>query len=231
MANFTMEIREMMSQPLINGVFTFDYEFYSDNVQDKETFEKLFVSHFYFREIGFETPERFKMKLQSKLNLIMPYYRQLALTEWDKVRSIEQMMESKNLTETTEHIQSIQGNSETQSNQSSSSNATQNATSTNESKASNLADGVSQSSLDDGYLTAAGKTEQTDNIQTESSGTGSQTLTGNNEQQLTEKTTFTSNGDIGIQTPAYAIAEWRKIIININQMIINECDDLFMKIY
>ena len=231
MANFTLEVREMMSQPLINGVFTFDYEFYSDNVQDKETFEKLFVSHFYFREIGFETPERFKVKLQSKLNLIMPYYRQLALTEWDKVRSIEQMMESKNLTETTEHIQSIQGNSETQSNQSSSSNATQNATSTNESKASNLADGVSQSSLTDGYLTASGKTEQTDNTQTESSGTGSQTLTGNNEQQLTEKTTFTSNGDIGIQTPAYAIAEWRKIIININQMIINECEDLFMKIY
>ena len=231
MANFTMEVREMMSQPLVNGVFTFDYEFYSDNQQDKETFEKLFVSHFYFREIGFETPERFKMKLQSKLNLIMPYYRQLALTEWDKVRSIEQMMESKNLTETTEHMQSIQGNSETQSNQSSSSNATQNTTSSNESKASNLADGVSQSSLDEGYLTASGKTEQTDNTQTESSGTGSQTLTGNNEQQLTEKTTFTSNGDIGIQTPAYAIAEWRKIIININQMIINECEDLFMKIY
>lgn len=231
MANFTMEVREMMSQPLISGVFTFDYEFYSDNVQDKETFEKLFVSHFYFREIGFETPERFKVKLQSKLNLIMPYYRQLALTEWDKVRSIEQMMTSKNLTETTEHMQSIQGNSETQSNQSSSSNATQNATSTNESKASNLADGVSQSTLTDGYLTASGKTEQTDNTQTESSGTGSQTLTGNNEQQLTEKTTFTSNGDIGIQTPAYAIAEWRKIIININQMIINECEDLFLKIY
>ena len=231
MANFTMEIREMMSQPLINGVFTFDYEFYSDNHQDKETFEKLFISHFYFREIGFETPERFKVKLQSKLNLIMPYYRQLAMTEWDKVRSVEQMMTSKNLTETTEHTQSIQGNSETQSNQSSSSNATQNTTSSNESKASNLADGVSQSSLDDGYLTSSGKAEQTDTLQSESSGTGSQTLTGNNEQQLTEKTTFTSNGDIGIQTPAYAITEWRKIIININQMIIDECEDLFMKIY
>ena len=231
MANFTMEIRELVHHPLINGVFTFDYEFYSDNIQDKETFEKLFVSHFYFREIGFETPERFKMKLQSKLNLIMPYYRQLALTEWDKVRSIEQMMESKNLTETTEHIQSIQGNSETQSNQTSSSNAIQNATSTNESKASNLADGVSQSSLDDGYLTSSGKTEQTDNTQSEATGKTNQSVLGNNEQQLTEKTTFTSNGDIGIQTPAYAIAEWRKIIINLNQMIINECEDLFMKIY
>ena len=231
MANFTMEVREMMNHPLINGVFTFDYEFYSDNIQDKETFEKLFVSHFYFREICFETPERFKMKLQSKLNLIMPYYRQLALTEWDKVRSIEQMMTSKNLTETTEHTQSIQGNSETQSNQTSSSNDTQNTSSSNESKASNLADGVSQSSLDDGYLTASGKTEQTDNTQSEATGNANQSILGNNEQQLTEKTTFTSKGDIGIQTPAYAITEWRKIIINLNQMIINECEDLFLKIY
>ena len=231
MANFTMEIREMMSQPLINGVFTFDYEFYSDNHQDKETFEKLFISHFYFREIGFETPERFKVKLQAKLNLIMPYYRQLALTEWDKVRSIEQMMTSKNLTETTEHTQSIQGNSETQSNQSSTSNASQNTTSSNESKSSNLADGVSQSSLNDGYLTSSGKTEQTDNTQSEATGNANQSILGNNEQQLTEKTTFTSNGDIGIQTPAYALTEWRKVIINLNQMIIDECEDLFMKIY
>lgn len=231
MANFTMEIREMMNQPLINGVFTFDYDFYSDNLHDKETFEKLFISYFYFREIGFETPERFKVRLQAKLNLIMPYYRQLALTEWDKVKTAEQMMTSKNLTETTEHTQSIQGNSETQSNQSSTSNATQSTNSNNESKSSNLADGVSQSSLTDGYLTSSGKTEQTDTSQSEATGNSNQNITGNNEQQLTEKTTFTSKGDIGVQTPAYAITEWRKVIININQMIINECEDLFMKIY
>lgn len=247
MANFTMEVREMMSQPLINGVFTFDYEFYSDNHQDKETFEKLFISHFYFREIGFETPERFKVKLQAKLNLIMPYYRQLALTEWDKVRGIEQMMTSKNLTETTEHSQTIQGNNETQSNQSTdstgsnstSSNTTQTTTSNNNTIASNLSDGVSQSSLTDGYLTSSLKSDQSDTIQSESSGNSNQSMTGNtnqtisgnNEQQLTEKTTFTSKGDIGIQTPAYAITEWRKVIINLNQMIVNECEDLFMKIY
>lgn len=221
----------MMNQPLINGVFTFDYDFYSDNLHDKETFEKLFISYFYFREIGFETPERFKVKLQSKLNLIMPYYRQLALTEWNKVKSIEQMMSSKELTETTEHTQTIQGNSETQSNQSSTSNATQSTSSSNESKTSNLADGVSQPSLTDGYLTSTGKTEQTDNSQSEATGNANQSISGNNEQQLTEKTTFTSKGDIGIQTPAYAITEWRKVIININQLIINECEDLFMKIY
>ena len=231
MANYTMEVREMMKHPLIKGVFTFDYPFYSDNPTDKEEFEKLFVNYYYFREIGFETPERFKIKLQAKLNLIMPYYQQLAMTEWDKVKTAEQMMTSKNLTETTEHTQSIQGNSETQSNQSSTSNATQSTSSNNESKASNLTDGVSQSSLTDGYLTSTGKTEQTDNSQSEATGNSNQSISGNNEQQLTEKTTFTSKGDVGIQTPAYAITEWRKVIINLNQMIINECEDLFMKIY
>ena len=75
MANYTMEIRQMIDNPLI-GLFTFDYDFYSDNIQDKEEFEKLFSQWYYYREIGFETPEHFKVRLQSKLNLIMPYYRE-----------------------------------------------------------------------------------------------------------------------------------------------------------
>ena len=90
---------------------------------------------------------------------------------------------------------------------------------------------MSQSSLSDGYLTSSGKTEQTDNLQSEASGNANQNITGNNEQQLSEKTTFTSKGDVGIQTPAYAITEWRKVIININKMIIDECEDLFIKLY
>ena len=72
MANYTMEIREMINNPLINGVFTFDYPFYNDNMEDKKEFEELFLKYYYFREIGFETPSRFKMKLESKLKLIMP---------------------------------------------------------------------------------------------------------------------------------------------------------------
>ena len=87
MANYTMEIRQMVNEPLI-GLFTFDYDFYSDNIKDKEQFEKLFIEYFYFREIGFETPDRFKVKLKAKLDLIMPYYRQIALTDWNNVRTV-----------------------------------------------------------------------------------------------------------------------------------------------
>ena len=242
MANYTMEIRQMIDNPLI-GLFTFDYDFYSDNPKDKEEFEKLFTQWYYFREIGFETPERFKMKLQAKLNVIMPYYRQLALTEWNKVRTAEQMMTSKNLKETTTHEQTITGNNESslngESSQTGSSTSTQHQESTNTQnvKSSNLNDGVSQSSLEDGFLTSTASSNDSSNQDitgntSDTSGiTSTQNSSGTNNQTLSESTTFTSEGDIGIQTPAYAITEWRKVLININQQIIDECRDLFMSIY
>ena len=196
MANYTVELRTIEQN---EKVFNFNYPFYSESKADKYEFEKLFIKHFYFREIGFETPERFKHKLEAKLNLIMPYYRQLAMTEWEKVRSVEEMMNSKDLTETTVHELTSEGSSQASS----------------DSKMSNLTDGVSQALLQDDYLTGVN--------QGESNGTSSSTMS--------ETTTFTSKGDIGIQTPAYAIAEWRKVIINLNEKILNECEDLFMKIY
>ena len=75
MANYTMEINQMMNNPIIGGVFTFPYDFYSDNEQDRKEFEQLFIQHFYFREIGFETPYHFKLTVQGTLNLKMPYLR------------------------------------------------------------------------------------------------------------------------------------------------------------
>ena len=234
MANYTMEIRELVENPLINGVFTFPYDFYG-NEQEKAEFEKLFIQYYYFTEIGFETPERFKLKLQAKLNTIMPYYRQLAMTEWNKLRTVEQMMTSKSLTETTTHEQTITGDNETTTsgNASSSSSGTDNSQGEVTSRESRIADGVSMASLDDNYLTGASNaTSTTTNSSTQTATQNSnQSQKGNNNQSLKETTTFSSVGDIGIQTPAYAIAEWRKVLININQMIIDECRDLFMKIY
>ena len=239
MANYTMEIREMINNPVINGVFTFDYPFYNDNIEDKKEFEELFEKYFYFREIGFETPDRFKMKLESKLKLIMPYYRQLALTEWNKVKTVELMMNSKNLTETTTHEQTLSGTS-TNSGTSTSSinqstNGSNNSTLSQSSKESRLENGVSSVSLSDGYLTGVSESSQTttDTISNNGtqSGTSEEQATTNPNQTITDTTTFTSKGDIGIQTPAYAIAEWRKVIINLNEQIIKECEDLFMKIY
>ena len=254
MANYTMEIRQMIDEPLI-GLFTFNYDFYSDDKESKKEFERLFTEYYYFREIGFETPERFKMKLKAKLDLIMPYYKQLAMTEWERLRTVEQMMTSKNLIEKTTHEQKINGQSsnhatssnndtQTGTNESTSnSNQSLEQTDTQNSKSSSLSDGVAQASLTDGYLTGVSQNQNTtsnettgtntssQNVQTTLNSTTSNQMNGNTEQILSETNTFESKGDIGIQTPAYAITEWRKILININQMIIDDCNDLFMKIF
>ena len=254
MANYTMTIAEMVNNPL-TPVFPSNYPFYCDDKRLKKEFEETFILHYLTNEIGFETPYLFNQKLLGKLKLIMPYYEQLYQTEWHKVRSVEQMMTSKNLIEKTTHEQKINGQSsshatssnndtQTGTNESSSnSNQSMEQTDTQNSKSSSLSDGVAQASLTDGYLTGVSQNQNTStnettgtntssqNVQTTLNSTASNQMNGNTEQILTETNIFESKGDIGIQTPAYAITEWRKIILNINQMIIEDCRDLFMKIY
>lgn len=56
-------------------IFTFNFPIF-DNTYKQELEEKI-IRHYYTREIGFETYGLFKLKLETKLNEIMPYYNQL----------------------------------------------------------------------------------------------------------------------------------------------------------
>lgn len=220
MANYTMTLYEMKNNPL-TPIFPSDYPFYCDDLQAKKEFEETFILHYLTNEIGFETPYLFNQKLLGKLKLIMPYYEQLYKTEWHRVG--KDMMNQKDLVDKTTHTLTQTLTGEQQSN----GNLTTNTTTQSTGKASNLADGVSQTLLEDGYLTGATHSDDT--------GTGTSqneaTSTTNNQTLLEETTINESHGDIGIQTPAFAISEWRKVIININQLIIEDCRDLFMKLY
>ena len=60
-------------------IFDFDYPFYNENY--RKTFEKHFIEHFYFDEIGQETVARFKQRLKIKLNLIMPYWNKIFVAD------------------------------------------------------------------------------------------------------------------------------------------------------
>lgn len=64
------------SAPLI---FDFDYPIFDDDY--KTPLERKIIRHFYLQEIGFETYGIFKLKLNDKLNEIMPYYNQLYKSE------------------------------------------------------------------------------------------------------------------------------------------------------
>ena len=283
MANYTLELQEMKNKYGIE-IFDFNYPFYTEDKQIKQQFEDLFFQHYYFYEIGAETPERWKQMLKGRLKTIMPYYEQLYQTEWFIVK--KDMMVSKDLVETTIHT--LKGTSQEQQHQQSEAEDTQNqqsktngtshnnsqqsstsdstGTSTGEGTSSNhqtdkesaLENGVPQVSLSGDLTRIADSTnesttssnssstasseetsvleyQQTDSQAGEQSTSSHSQTKGqqSNQQQneLEEKTEFHSKGDVGIQTPAYAITEWRKVIININQMILDDLRDLFILIY
>lgn len=222
----------MMDNPL-TPIFPTDYPFYCEDERCKKEFEETFILHYLTNEIGFETPYLFNQKLLGKLKLIMPYYEQLYQTEWMRVG--KDMMNQKDLIDKSTHTltQTLTGEQQSNQNNQSTDNITASSMSSSEGKTSNLADGVSSVSLDSGYLTSVthSSDEMTGNNQSESNSSSSLLHSSNNQTILEETTINESHGDVGIQTPAYAIAEWRKVIININRLIIEDCRDLFMKIY
>lgn len=236
MATYTVELRMLVNSPYCE-IFDFDYPFYCSDIQTKKEFEELFINRFYFHEIGAETVGRWKHMLKTRLYLKMPYYSQLYLTEWE--RTGKDMMQSKDLTETTIHT--LTSNDKTNGTINSTTNATAtdsstgSATGNNSSDESYIADGVGIVNLDTGNKTGTTSSNSSSTSsstgESESNASSQSTNSNTNELKLEEKTTFSSSGDIGIQTPAYAITEWRKVIINLNEMLLNEFEDLFMKIY
>ena len=67
----------MMNNGLIQNIFPSTYDFYLDDAQARKAFEDKFIKHYYYREIGFESPFMFIQKLESHLLLNMPYWKQL----------------------------------------------------------------------------------------------------------------------------------------------------------
>lgn len=73
MATYTVELRKIVESGI--NVFNFPYAFYDES--KREEFERHFIEHFYFREIGAETVDRFRWYLKDKMNTVFPYYNEL----------------------------------------------------------------------------------------------------------------------------------------------------------
>ena len=70
MSKYTIELRQI--KDLRNTIFNFDYNFISEEYKNK--LETMFINHFYFREIGFETIERFNFYLRNIFTEKLEYY-------------------------------------------------------------------------------------------------------------------------------------------------------------
>ena len=214
MARYTIELRDI--ENCICYLFPKGFPFYTDNEELRTNFIQKFYDEYMFREIGFETVERFKRSLLGKLNKIMPYYTQLYHTELESKNT--NFMFNKDLIETFER--EVSGSSEVNS------NSTTNATGTSTANSNDIMYDTPNSRIDDitKYPTQGSQGEN--NATSSSNGNSTTNQTGENTQS--EKTSLISKGNIGITSSAQLLKEWREVIINIDEMILNELEDLFM---
>ena len=207
MSKYTLELRYLYEDENFN-LFDFPYNLYNNDL--KPWFEEKFYQHFMFYEIGFDTIGMFKQRLMTKLNDIYPYYRQVYETEI-RSKNIDFML-NKDLKES--YIRELTSNS----NSNQESNVTSNSLSTAGQLTPSL---IANSQKIDKFMDSA----QKDNSSSNSTSTGESN--GNSKEEYT----LTSQGNIGITSSAELLTKWRETILNIDLMIFEECNDLFMKIF
>ena len=207
MSKYTLELRYLYEDENFN-LFDFPYNLYNNDL--KPWFEEKFYQHFMFYEIGFDTIGMFKQRLMSKLNDIFPYYKQLYETEI-RTKGIDFML-NKDLKES--YVRELTSNS----NSNQESNVTSNGLSTAGQLTPSL---IANSQKIDKFMDSA----QKDNASSSSTSTGESN--GNSKEEYT----LTSQGNIGITSSAELLTKWRETLLNIDLMIFEECNDLFMQIF
>ena len=207
MSKYTLELRYMYEDENFK-LFDFPYNLYDNDL--KPWFEEKFCQHFMFYEIGFDTIGMFKQRLMSKLNDIFPYYKQLYETEI-RTKGIDFML-NKDLKES--YVRELTSNS----NSNQESNVTSNSLSTAGQLTPSL---IANSEKIDKFMDSAQKDNSSSNS----------TSIGESNGKSREEYTLTSQGNIGITSSAELLTKWRETILNIDLMIFEECNDLFMQIF
>lgn len=236
-----------------------DMPFYvpqSDEAYDQslQAFQEQFLFHFYEREIGSETIGLFKLWLHSKFMNIMPYYTELYKTTLlkyniiDTVDMYREIISEDKLSRTKDEVSNAKSseNDNTINNSENSSTVNDNTSSTGDTvnKFSDTPQNGLNSIEAGTYLTNAtieDRNESTESSTTssgKSNSTNSVTKSGTDDRTRNENESESKNGNVnehwhgkeGGTSYTALIKEAREAIININMMIIEECETLFMQV-
>ena len=226
MSDFTIELR-FLETPPIYKVFDFDYDYYmkglvSDEIyeQKKKEFENKFIDFYYFDEIGYKTPDRFKQRLKNYLDMGFKKWQERYKTELEVERQNINFLLNKDLIEE----RTTEGNA----------TGTATSTSTNTSNINNTS--KNKNVVNDTPDTRFTSTENfatsitTDETTSKSSNTGSGETTNTSNQNSNVNERFISKGNIGVTSSAELLEKWRDVIIDIDNEIIENADMFFMQI-
>lgn len=220
MAKYTITIKT-----LIDNNFDFqmtNYPIFDENY--RETLNNNILHHYYENEIGFETAPLFRLYLNQKLNEIMPYYNELYKAQ-KKLIDENLLLNNVNLRE---ELQGSNTNNTTTTG-SSTSQSTNNGTSNNKNLFQDTPQGqISNTDIENQtWATNLTLDRNTTNntINDTSSNNGSANVSGTNEYI---KTIVGNNGG---KFNIDLLNDIKDKLMNIDLMIINDLNELFMQIF
>lgn len=235
------------------AIFDFPYPIFDETY--RAVLETKILKHYYTREIGEETYGLWKLRLDTKMNEIMPYYNQLyksTLLEFNPLYDVD-INRTHNATRKGTEI--LNGNVDTNgqviastnaNNTTTSDNTTdQTSTNGNTDKYSATPQGGLDGLMQDKYLTNARMITGNDTLNSKAH-TSTENMIDSTTDTSTNMTTATKNnttinntedylesvkGKQGTQSYASMILEFRETFLNIDMMVINDLSDLFMNIW
>lgn len=203
MAKYTITIKS-----LLDNNFDFGLQKYPIfNETYRNTLNNNILNHYYENEIGFETANLFKFYLNQKLNEIMPYYNTLYKAQEEIIK--DNLFDNVDLKETSNRINKTNSNS------------TSVSTSDNKNLFQDTPQGKIDMTIFDNQTYATNLTLNKGKINDESNSTG------NNKEDFIRSIKGSNGGKYKIEI----LNDIKNNLMNIDLMIINELNDLFMQIF
>ena len=226
MSNYTIELRFLENPPMAS-LFDFDYNYYMKDLvpeevyqQKKKEFENKFLEFYYFDEIGYKTPDRFKQRLKNYLDMGFKKWNERYKTELEVEKQNINFLLNKDLIEERITEWNATGNSSTTSSSTSNNNSSAN----NKNVVNDTPD--TRFTSTENFATSITTDETISN--STNTGTGETTSTSNQNNNVRDK--FTSKGNIGVTSSAELLEKWREVIIDIDNEIIEGAEKFFMQI-
>ena len=229
-----------------SAVFDFSYPIYETG--HKPVLETKILKHYYTREIGAETVSLWKLWLNERLNLIMPKYNKLFAAEQallDKalynVDITGQSIREDDLTKSSDYTRTDNLKDTTDTTRTDELTDTVDSTTVSKDKYSDTPQGTVANVDNNTYLTdyrsvSTDIDETTDHTGTqetesETTHTGTQRNAGTDTNTGTQETNYSEHGYRGGKLYYEIMADYQEKILNIDQMIVNELSDLFIKLW
>ena len=199
------------------NIFSFDFPIFDEAY--RSVLETKILKHYYTREIGFETVGLWKLKLDTKMNEIMPYYNKLyssELLEFNPFYDVDYY---------TKRDDSYKYD------ETSSATGTSNNTRTDNLTHRNMYSDTPQGALtgveNENYLTSASKDTDTGTVNNNGN------TSGNGSRNYTNVDDYLEHvyGKRGSATYPELLQEYRKTFLNIDMQVIDELENLFMNVW